>query len=77
MTSFTNEGAFGELWYTLKAIKLVTGVTPRCWRVRVFFSILFFYEARNGEGGWERESDSGAHQEMCSRVTPPVRCSGV
>ncbi|KAJ7875239.1 hypothetical protein B0H13DRAFT_1723203 [Mycena leptocephala] len=32
MTSFTNEGAFGELWYTLKAIKLVTGVTPRCWR---------------------------------------------
>ncbi|KAF7369779.1 Carbohydrate esterase family 4 protein [Mycena venus] len=32
MTSFTNEGAFGELWYSLKAIKLVTGVTPKCWR---------------------------------------------
>ncbi|CAK5274878.1 unnamed protein product [Mycena citricolor] len=32
MTSFTNEGAFAELWYALKAIKLVTGVTPLCWR---------------------------------------------
>jgi hypothetical protein len=41
MTSFTNEGAFGELWYTLKAIKLVTGVTPRCWRVRIFFDSFF------------------------------------
>ncbi|KAJ7113059.1 hypothetical protein C8R44DRAFT_741396 [Mycena epipterygia] len=34
MTAFTNEGAFGELYYTLMAIKLVTGVTPTCWRVR-------------------------------------------
>nr|GAT51258.1 carbohydrate esterase family 4 protein [Mycena chlorophos] len=32
MTSFTNEGAFAELYYTLQAIKLVTGVTPTCWR---------------------------------------------
>ncbi|KAJ7479709.1 carbohydrate esterase family 4 protein [Mycena latifolia] len=32
MTAFTNEGAFGELWYTMEAIKLVTGVTPTCWR---------------------------------------------
>ncbi|KAJ7113052.1 carbohydrate esterase family 4 protein [Mycena epipterygia] len=32
MTAATNEGAFGELWYTLQIIKLVTGVTPTCWR---------------------------------------------
>ncbi|KAJ7725291.1 hypothetical protein DFH07DRAFT_253384 [Mycena maculata] len=32
MTAFSNEGAFGELYYTLQAIKLVTGVTPTCWR---------------------------------------------
>ncbi|KAJ7038002.1 carbohydrate esterase family 4 protein [Mycena alexandri] len=32
MTAFTNEQAFGELWYTMQAIKLVTGVTPTCWR---------------------------------------------
>ncbi|KAF7361041.1 Carbohydrate esterase family 4 protein [Mycena sanguinolenta] len=35
MTAFSNEAAFGELWYTLKAIKLVTGVTPTCWRSRI------------------------------------------
>ncbi|KAJ7864884.1 hypothetical protein B0H13DRAFT_2563352 [Mycena leptocephala] len=54
MTSFTNEGAFGELWYTLKAIKLVTG---------------------RAEAHAEGERDGGAHQGMCSWVTPPVRCS--
>jgi hypothetical protein len=32
MTSFSNEEAFAELYYTVKAIKLVTGVTPTCWR---------------------------------------------
>ncbi|KAJ6602840.1 carbohydrate esterase family 4 protein [Mycena vulgaris] len=32
MTAATNEGAFAELWYTMQAIKLVTGVTPTCWR---------------------------------------------
>ncbi|KAJ7897423.1 carbohydrate esterase family 4 protein [Mycena leptocephala] len=32
MTAFTNEQAFGELWYTMQLIKLVTGVTPTCWR---------------------------------------------
>lgn len=32
MTSFTNEEAFAELYYTIKAIKLVLGVTPTCWR---------------------------------------------
>ncbi|KAJ7429640.1 carbohydrate esterase family 4 protein [Mycena galericulata] len=32
MTSTSNEGAFAELWYAMKAIKLVTGVTPTCWR---------------------------------------------
>ncbi|KAJ7717050.1 carbohydrate esterase family 4 protein [Mycena metata] len=32
MTAFTNEQAFGELWYAMQAIKLVTGVTPTCWR---------------------------------------------
>ncbi|KAF7332270.1 Carbohydrate esterase family 4 protein [Mycena kentingensis (nom. inval.)] len=32
MTAFTNEQAFAELWYTMQAIKLVTGYTPRCWR---------------------------------------------
>ncbi|KAJ7019862.1 carbohydrate esterase family 4 protein [Mycena alexandri] len=32
MTAFSNEAAFGELWYTLQAIKLVAGVTVKCWR---------------------------------------------
>ncbi|KAJ7512924.1 carbohydrate esterase family 4 protein [Mycena galericulata] len=32
MTMFSNEGAFAELYYTIQAIKLVTGVTPKCWR---------------------------------------------
>lgn len=31
MTALTNEQAFAELYYTRKAIKLVTGVTPKCW----------------------------------------------
>ncbi|WWC93205.1 hypothetical protein V866_000038 [Kwoniella sp. B9012] len=32
MTSFSNEQAFAELYYTRKAIKAVLGVTPTCWR---------------------------------------------
>lgn len=32
MTSFTNEEAFAELWYTRKIIKDILGVTPLCWR---------------------------------------------
>jgi hypothetical protein len=32
VTSFNSSAAFAELYYTIKAIKLVTGVTPRCWR---------------------------------------------
>lgn len=32
MTSFSNEEAFAELYYTKKAIELVLGVTPTCWR---------------------------------------------
>ncbi|KAF7320682.1 NodB-like proteiny domain-containing protein [Mycena chlorophos] len=32
MTSLTNEQVFGELWYTLKVMKLVMGITPTCFR---------------------------------------------
>ncbi|WVF68803.1 hypothetical protein IAT40_003575 [Kwoniella sp. CBS 6097] len=32
MTGMTNEEAFAELYYTQKAIKTVTGLTPTCWR---------------------------------------------
>lgn len=32
MTSFTNDVAFAELYYTRKAIKELLGVTPKCWR---------------------------------------------
>jgi len=32
MTAFQSEDAFAELWYTMNAIKLATGVTPTCWR---------------------------------------------
>ncbi|KAK7044461.1 carbohydrate esterase family 4 protein [Favolaschia claudopus] len=32
MTAFTNEQIFGELWYTMQIIKVVTGYTPTCWR---------------------------------------------
>jgi peptidoglycan/xylan/chitin deacetylase (PgdA/CDA1 family) len=33
MTALTTEQAFAELWYTRKAVQLVTGVTPMCWYV--------------------------------------------
>ncbi|KAF7357245.1 Carbohydrate esterase family 4 protein [Mycena sanguinolenta] len=32
LTTLTNEQVFGELWYTIQLIKLVTGYTPTCWR---------------------------------------------
>lgn len=32
MTTLNNTAAFAELWYTMKIIKLVVGVTPTCWR---------------------------------------------
>ncbi|KAH9981806.1 chitin deacetylase [Russula compacta] len=32
MTAFASEDAFAELWYSMQAIKLATGVTPTCWR---------------------------------------------
>ncbi|KAI9446955.1 hypothetical protein BJY52DRAFT_1314068, partial [Lactarius psammicola] len=32
MTAFKSKDAFAELWYSIKAIKLVTGVTVTCWR---------------------------------------------
>jgi hypothetical protein len=32
MTTVTNEQAVAELYWTLKAIKEATGVTPKCWR---------------------------------------------
>jgi hypothetical protein len=32
MTSFSNEVAFAELYYTRKLIKDILGVTPKCWR---------------------------------------------
>lgn len=32
MTSFSNEVAFAELYYTQQAIKELLGVTPTCWR---------------------------------------------
>lgn len=32
MTAFESPNAFAELYYTREAIKLVTGVTPTCWR---------------------------------------------
>ncbi|KJA15621.1 carbohydrate esterase family 4 protein [Hypholoma sublateritium FD-334 SS-4] len=32
MTSLDSESAFAELYYSMQAIKLVTGVTPTCWR---------------------------------------------
>jgi peptidoglycan/xylan/chitin deacetylase (PgdA/CDA1 family) len=32
MTAFQSMDAFAELYYTMQAIKLVTGATPTCWR---------------------------------------------
>ncbi|EDR02485.1 carbohydrate esterase family 4 protein, partial [Laccaria bicolor S238N-H82] len=32
MTALSSPDAFAELYYTMQAIKLVTGVTPTCWR---------------------------------------------
>lgn len=32
MTTLSNEQVFAELYYTAKAIKIATGVTPTCWR---------------------------------------------
>jgi hypothetical protein len=53
MTSLTNEEVLAELYYTQKAIKLTTGLTPKYWRpvshIYTFinselkFIILFFF----------------------------------
>ena len=32
MTTITNDQAVAEFYWTLKAIKEATGVTPKCWR---------------------------------------------
>lgn len=32
MTALTDTQVFAELWYTMKAIKYIMGVTPTCWR---------------------------------------------
>lgn len=32
MTAFSSQSAFAELYYTIKAIELVIGITPTCWR---------------------------------------------
>jgi len=32
MTAFSSQGAFAELYYTIKAFQLVIGITPTCWR---------------------------------------------
>jgi len=32
MTAFASQDAFAELWYSMKAIKLVLNLTPTCWR---------------------------------------------
>lgn len=37
MTTLTNEEVLAELYFTQKAIKLVTGVTPKYWRPVSFF----------------------------------------
>jgi peptidoglycan/xylan/chitin deacetylase (PgdA/CDA1 family) len=38
MTTLTNQEVLAELYYTQKAIKYVTGVTPKYWRpVCIFF----------------------------------------
>jgi hypothetical protein len=41
MTTLTNQEVLAELYYTQKAIKHVTGVTPKHWRPVSFY--LFFY----------------------------------
>jgi hypothetical protein len=55
MTSLTNEEVLAELYYTQKAIKLTTGLTPKYWRPvsciyafinsKLKFTILFFFLA--------------------------------
>ncbi|KAJ7624652.1 carbohydrate esterase family 4 protein [Roridomyces roridus] len=32
LTAMSNESVFAELWYTQKAIREITGITPTCWR---------------------------------------------
>lgn len=32
MTALTTDQAFAELWYTIKVMKYVMGITPTCWR---------------------------------------------
>ncbi|OAX32107.1 glycoside hydrolase/deacetylase [Rhizopogon vinicolor AM-OR11-026] len=32
MTALTNDEVFAEFYYTMKAIKMIVGVTPTCWR---------------------------------------------
>ncbi|KAF7314242.1 Carbohydrate esterase family 4 protein [Mycena kentingensis (nom. inval.)] len=53
MTRLSNEQAFAELWYTIKIIKLVTGVTPTCWRVSIVHThrILLVFTLRSPPQG--------------------------
>jgi hypothetical protein len=42
MTTLTNQELLAEFYYTQKAIKLATGLTPRYWRpVSLFIFCLF------------------------------------
>jgi hypothetical protein len=41
MTTLTNQEVLAELYYTQKAIKLATGLTPRYWRPVSFFGFFF------------------------------------
>jgi hypothetical protein len=40
MTTLTNQEVLAEFYYTQKAIKLATGLTPRYWRPVSFFFFL-------------------------------------
>jgi hypothetical protein len=42
MTTLSNQEVLAELYYTQKAIKMVTGVTPLHWRPVSFLSFFFF-----------------------------------
>jgi hypothetical protein len=40
MTSLTNDEVLAELYYAQKAVKFVTGLTPKYWRPVSFFLVL-------------------------------------
>ncbi|KAF7325992.1 Carbohydrate esterase family 4 protein [Mycena kentingensis (nom. inval.)] len=87
MTAFNNEQAFAELWYTQKAIKLVTGYTPTCWRpplgdvddrIRFIAQSLGMYNVlwKYNSNDWEVSSGAATPAEVQANYDALISAAG-